>query len=175
MPSPHHAAVLLPCQGATLLQYHGTTKLDIWVRALDALPSKSALRFQALGPRWSMRNINAKRGSTGVHEVGQNVAGQTRGRSNTRGRKRALTQADAKKIDGARRRLIRHAHGEKRVTLSEAHEKASMSLSGGLRCVEGSQATRRGPPGSRGAETREKRGCTMTYPSKFLKRRRPFI
>ena len=171
MPSPHHVVVLLPCQGTAFPQYHGTTKRDIWVRALDALPSKSALRFQVLGPMWSIRNVNAKRRSKGVQEVGQNVAGQTRGRPKTRARKRALTQADAKKTDGAHCRLIRHARGKKRVTRGEVHEKAGVSLSGGLSCVEGSQAERRSPPGSRGAETREKRGCTMTYPSKFLKRR----
>ena len=78
MPSPHHVVVLLPCQGTAFPQYHDTTKSDIWVRKLDALPSKSALRFQVLGPMWSIRNVNAKRRSKGVQEVGQNVAGQTR-------------------------------------------------------------------------------------------------
>ena len=82
-----------------------------------------------VSPTAALRTVTVARKNRGNQEalkqtVYRYINGQThrRGRAEKRGRKRALTKADVRKITQTRRRLIKEATGEYRVTYGHARE-----------------------------------------------------
>ena len=79
------------------------------------------------------RRVNEIRRKKDVRPIGKNavhryVGGDTHRRDATesRGRKRALSPADVRKLDRARRRLIQKADNQKRITYEDVIEKAGL-------------------------------------------------
>ena len=82
----------------------------------------------------ALRFINLQRAKGGVRPIGKNavhrfVKGVThkRGVSEARGRKRVLSKLDVRKLDKARRRLIKIADNEWRVTYKEIVKEAGLT------------------------------------------------
>ena len=81
----------------------------------------------------ALRLINAERRKTKVREVDKSTVYRyvkglthTRGVAETRGRKRSLSKTDISKLDKARRRLIKRANNEYRVTYKDVISEAGM-------------------------------------------------
>ena len=91
------------------------------------------LRTEKGTPTDALRRVNSNRQKMGVREVGKDavhryVRGAThpRGAVEKRGRKRGLSQDDVRKLDQARRRLIKRARNETRVTYADIIEEAGL-------------------------------------------------
>ena len=91
------------------------------------------VRMKGETPTHALRCVNGIRKTQRVRPLGKNavhryVGGDTHRRdaTETRGRKRALSPADVKRLDRARRRLIKNAKAEKRVTYGNVVEAAGL-------------------------------------------------
>ena len=91
------------------------------------------LRRDKASPTDASRRVNAGRRKRGVREIGKSAvfryaAGKTfkLGAKETRGRKRALSKQDIRRLDQARRRLIKNADDDLRVTYAAIVKEAGL-------------------------------------------------
>jgi hypothetical protein len=84
-------------------------------------------------PMEAVQKINAERRKRKVEEVHKSTvyryidgATHARGRTEKRGRKQALTKADTQKLQQSRRRLLKKADGEYRVTYADIIKEAGL-------------------------------------------------
>ena len=101
------------------------------------------LRQDKGGPLDALRKINAARAKRKIAELNKSsiyrfVSGTThaRGRSETRGRKRALSKKDVSKLDKTRKRLLKEADGAYRVTYKDIQTEADLDDACGSRAVQ---------------------------------------
>lgn len=91
------------------------------------------LRRDKASPTDASRRVNAGRRKRGVRDIGKSAvfryaAGKTfkLGAEETRGRKRALSKQDIRRLDQARRRLIKNADNDLRVTYAAIVKEAGL-------------------------------------------------
>ena len=103
----------------------------------------AVLRRDKGGPMDAVRKINAARAKKNIDAVSKSAVYRllkgethTRGRAETRGRKRALDKKDVAQLDKARRRLLKEADGARRVTYADIQEEAGLGDKCGSRAVQ---------------------------------------